>query len=487
MDQPRSKATWIHELEHIFIQRGYNRRDFVKFAGAIGLSGVLAACGDIKPQTQQGKQAGNTNSIYSIRDADGLQWPKTAVPEPSSPIQLSVAHAWDATFMARQQQFDQLFTKRHPNITITAENTPWSNYLQKYLAQAAGGTLPDIMYTHYSWIQQFITQGIPISLNNYIGKQPDFNMADFTKPSMGFYEQKGQWYAIAYDCGPYVLFYNKDLFDKAGIKYPDASWTLDTMKQVAIKLTSGDSHNRIYGLASLPTPASANIAPPFLFPFGARYVNENQTKSLIDQPEAIEAMQWWMEIQLKYKAAPGLAEQQAMQQQQTDEFTAGRAAMAYNGSWITPGLRQNASFKWDIAPCPKGPKAQSTSAEGSGYLISKGGQHTDAAWIYLNEYLSSAGQQFMWGMTGRGSPARSSAWDSYFKSPFAPKGARNILDALDKYGSNDVLYLPATPKVVNTAQPIWDRVINGQLSVSDGLKQVKQQIDPLLAQNAGLR
>jgi len=52
--------------------------------------------------------------------------------------------------MERQNQFDKLFSERHPNIAIEAENTTFADYLQKYTTQAAGGSLPDIMYTQFS-------------------------------------------------------------------------------------------------------------------------------------------------------------------------------------------------------------------------------------------------------------------------------------------------------------------------------------------------
>ena len=479
-------------LERELLRRGYSRRDFVKLASALGVSGLLAACGGVKPQTTAGRSASGspvatTSSLYSIHDADGLQWPKAALPEPTSNVQLTVAHAWDALFMTRQVQFDTVFMKRHPNITIHTENTPWASFLQKYLIQAAGGALPDILYCHFSWAQQLISQGLPLSLNGYIAKQPDFNLSDFTPPSMGFYARRGTQYGVAYDCGPGLLFYNKDLFDKAGVKYPTKAWTLDDLKQAAIKLTSGSGRNKIYGLLDTPSPADSTMAPPYLFPFGAQYVNEPQeTRSLIDQPQAVQAMEWWMELRSKYQAVPSPAENQAMQQQQTDAFTLGRAAMMLNGSWATPSLNQNAHFKWDFTNWPKGPQTWSTLAAGSSYMIAKSSPNKDAAWIYLNEYLSPAGQSFMWGMTGRGSPARKSAWNAYFNSKFAPPSVRVALDALNTHASNAILYLPATPKVVNTAGPIWDRVVAGRLAVKDALQQITQQIDPILAENANL-
>ncbi len=272
----QQRETMMHDLEREMTQRGYSRRDFVKVASALGLSGVaglLAACGDVKPQTDQGRAASGTptqqtQSLYSISDANGLQWPKTAFPEPTSKIQLSIAHAWEASFWTRQQQFDTLFMKRHPNISIQAENNPWADFLQKYLTQAAGGSLPDILYCHFSWAQQFIKQNMLTPVDDYIAKQPDFNLSDFTKPSMGFYQRAGKQYGVAYDCGPLMLFYNKDLFDKAGVKYPTDSWTLDDLKQNIVKLTSGSGRDKVFGFTTTPTPAQSDLAPSYLFPFG---------------------------------------------------------------------------------------------------------------------------------------------------------------------------------------------------------------------------
>jgi multiple sugar transport system substrate-binding protein len=89
----------------------------------------------------------------------------------------------------------------------------------------------------------------------------------------------------------------------------------------------------------------------------------------------------------------------------------------------------------------------------------------------------------MWGMTGRGSPARTSAWDSYFKSKYAPANARVVLDSLNSFASNEILFQPTTPKVTNTAKAIWDRVDAGQLPVKDALDQLVQQLNPILAAN----
>ncbi len=123
--------------------------------------------------------------------------------------------------------------------------------------------------------------------------------------------------------------------------------------------------------------------------------------------------------------------------------------------------------------------------DGSGYAIAQTSEQKDAAWIYLNEYISEAGQNFMWARTGRGSPARSSAWKYYTESEFAPDGADKILPSLEQYGSGDVLYLPQTTKALDTVQPIWDRVLAGKLELEPGLGEIAKAMTPILAENAG--
>lgn len=491
-------------LEREMLRRGYTRRDFVKVAGAMGLSAVMAACGaDRRPQTEAGQSAAQGTPVAGGTAPTGAQggqptsgptakpqfsenegtlgdFPGSGVKDPGAKVTLSVAHAWDASFWPRQQQFDRQFMKRHPNIEIKAENTPWGDFLTKYVAQGAGGTLPDLMYIHFSWAQQLIGQGVLRELDDYVKQTSEFNLDDFTKPSLVSYRKEGKLYGIPYDEGPGILFYNKELFDKAGIKYPSDNWTLEDLKQAAIKLTSGSGPKKIFGLGSTPTPGDAAMAPAYLFPFGARYVSPEEDKCLITQPQAVEALEWWMELRTKHKAVPSPADLQTLT---WPAFQFGRIGMQLEGSWATPPINQNAKFKWDVAKWPKGPKAHSTFSAGSCYAITKNSEAADAAWIYLNEYLSTAGQNFMWASTGRGSPSRNSAWPAYLDSKFSPPSAKLIQESLNTIASHDILDTPVAAQVTQKAGAIWDRVITGKLGVEQAAAQVCKEIDPLLAKN----
>jgi multiple sugar transport system substrate-binding protein len=126
------------------------------------------------------------------------------IAEPGDKIEISVGHTWDAVFFERQLQFDKLFMQRHPNITVKAEKTPWGEYRQKYTAAAAGNAMPDILYTQFSWAQETIRSGLYIALDDYIAKEKDFNLGDFTKPSLVSYQYDGKLWGIPYDEGSRV-------------------------------------------------------------------------------------------------------------------------------------------------------------------------------------------------------------------------------------------------------------------------------------------
>jgi multiple sugar transport system substrate-binding protein len=492
------------ELARLLKQRGLTRRQVLRVGALLGMSGasmaVLSACA-APPASVPAAPAAEApaaeapaaeapaaeapaqpaQSIFDAAVGADASWPKSVISDPTSKVTLSVAHAWDATFMERQKQFDELFMKRHPNIEIKAENTPFGEFLQKYTTQAAGGASPDVIYTQFSWAQQLIKSGIFIPLDDYIKNETDFNLEDFTKPSLVSYQRDGKLWLIPYDEGPANLYYNKDLFDAAGVEYPNQNWTLDDLKAAALKITSGEGPNKIFGLGELPSPGDSLMAPPYLMPFGGVYLREpEEDEVLINEPAAVEAMEWWQEFRDK-GAVPSPAD---LQNVAWPAFQFGKIGMTQQGSWATPPIRAGSKFNWDIMIWPKGPKAHVTFSAGSGYGITRDSKNADAAWIYLNDYLSTAGQAYMWGITGRGSPARLSAWPSYLSSEFAPAGAKFVEMAMkDGIASHDIIDQPTGPRVTQAAGPIWDLVVAGQLTVKDALAQVKAAVDPIVAEN----
>jgi multiple sugar transport system substrate-binding protein len=487
------------ELAREMLRRGLSRRQMIATMIRLGLGAgtigaVLAACGQQAapaaaptaapaaeaPTAAPAAEAPTSASIFDASEGADGAWPTSGVGDPASKVTISVAHAWDATFFERQKQFDELFMKRHPNIEVKAENTPWGEFRQKYVAQAAGNALPDLLYCQFSWAQDLIKNGLFVALDDYIQKESAFNLADFTPASLISYQRDGKLWGVPYDEGPANLYYNKDLFDAAGIGYPDDTWDLEKLKEVAIQLTKGEGPNKQFGLGELPSLGDTLVAPPYLMPFGATYLTEpKEDQCLINKPEAVAALEWWEELRTK-GAVPSPAD---MQNVAWPAFQFGKIGMTQQGSWATPPIAAGSKFNWDIAMWPKGPKAHTTFSAGSAYMITRDSKNPDAAWIYLNEYISTAGQAYMWGSTGRGSPSRLSAWPSYISSKFAPAGAKFVEQAMKTIASHDIIDQPTGPLVTQAAGPIWELVVAGQLSVKDACDQVFAAVDPIIAAN----
>jgi multiple sugar transport system substrate-binding protein len=468
---------------------GVSRRRFLSYAAAgAGLAGI-AGCGgtSVGGGTVTGAVQGPVNSkLYPLSQAEALNkslhWP-AAINEPSKPVTITVAHTWTPDFWVRQMQFDKFFQERHPNITISAQNTPGSDYETKYSVQGSSGGLPDVMYAQYSFAQNFIQANRFVALDSYMKDQPNFDRSDFAGPALSFYTSGGSTYGLAYDVEPLIVVYNKKYFDKAGEAYPDANWTMDDLLAKAKKLNSGSGGDRIYGFGSFAQLNFPFAGPLYLQPFGARLLNPAQTQCLADSPAAVTAMDFWVNELGPY--VPTLAENQAITSAGVSAFVEGKAAMDIAGTWLTAFLKSETSIDFGYANWPSGPAAHVTAADGSCYAITTDSKERDAAWIYLNEYTSTAGLTFMFSTTGAGSPARSSAWPAYLKYTGNVPGAGYFLTALNSYATADGMsYKPQATQITDLITPIWQKVWQHDLSVSAGLKQVQSAVAPVAAKNA---
>ncbi|MBF8186992.1 sugar ABC transporter substrate-binding protein [Nonomuraea sp. K274] len=470
-----------------------NRRHLLALAVTLP---VLAACGDTRqqPQSQPSgvvKSGVPTldpnrpgNETWPFEEAEALNksltWPTTDVPEPSSMVTLTAAITSDVVAEVRNAQFDLFFKQRHPNIEIKREVSPIDAYLTKYMAQAAGGKLPDVMYTHYSWAQNFIANDIFQPLDDYIAKTPSFDMDDLPENALGYFKDgAGKLYGLPTDMAPKLLFYNKDIFDAAGVDYPDDSWTFEKVLEMSRELTKGESAGKIFGFTPMPIPAP-DLATIFLMPYGGRFLSQDEMSVAITQEPAKKAMGMWLDLLIKDKATPSLAELNQVLEK-VEPFKIGKAAMSIQGAWILTELSKQKAFKWGAAPVPKGPSGRFTPAVGSALAMTANSQQKDAAWIYLNEYLSSTGQQFR----RISAPARQSAWLPNAEALGIPKDVVEFAQAaMKEYATSDgVMHLPANKKVVDTALPIWEQAMIGKLSLDEALQQIVDKVTPLLAEN----
>ena len=152
-------------------------------------------------------------------------------------ITLTVAHAWEVSFMPHQEEWDAKFMEANPDIMISNINNTWGDHQTIVPTWAAANQLPDVLYVHGSRAFPWSQEGIIIDIQSYVDADTAFNVDGIWEEALRLYRYEGNLRAIPYDHGPVILGYNKTMFDEAGMDYPAEDWTMDDLHEAAVKLS----------------------------------------------------------------------------------------------------------------------------------------------------------------------------------------------------------------------------------------------------------
>ena len=209
-------------------------------------------------------------------------------------------------------------------------------------------------------------------------------------------EDDGNYYALPFKQEMYCVFYNKALFDEAGVPYPEGPWTWEDYVETAEKIT--DRSKGIYGSfmnADLPwmyMPAQ-QLAIPF-------YKEDGSCN--FDAPEFREAAEWFKEISNGLCIQPSVGELEAEGANWNYYALEGyRMAMFPQGNWFTRLLNSQEDYPKDwnygVAPLPSAGEGGNNNLVSLGYVaINKNAAHPEEAleyalWIAENQWKYEGG------------------------------------------------------------------------------------------------
>jgi multiple sugar transport system substrate-binding protein len=155
-----------------------------------------------------------------------------AAPEESSgPVTLSLS-GWSLDTTPEFQKLADAFHEENPDITVELKGYDATEYNTLITADLAAGSGPDIItQKEVKFVPTFVNGGQLLDVS-------DVELPDEISGA-GSYEVDGTAYAVPYRNDSWVLYYNKALFDQAGVEYPDGSWTWDDYSDAAAALTEG--------------------------------------------------------------------------------------------------------------------------------------------------------------------------------------------------------------------------------------------------------
>lgn len=394
--------------------------------GALGAS-LVAACQQqpaaaptaapaAKPTTAPAKPAApaaapTTAPAAAAKPSEPAK-PAQAAPAQSSGRKVSLTYGfWNPGQKAMIEQQIAAFQKKLPDVTVEPQVVPFDEYFTKLQTAAAGGAAWDVFWMNGPNFPVYASRGVMADLS---GKLPEAGLNAFPKSLRDLYSFQGKLYAVPKDFDTIGLYYNKKLFDEAKVAYPTADWTWNDLKQAAGKLTvkSGGSTTQ-WGFN--PTPTPQEVYMNFVFQNGGRMLNDDGSKTLIDEPAAAEAIQYLYSFTQEGSAPTG-AEMQANNsswQPGGNLFPAGKIAMVTSGSWRGKAFLE-ANKDIDAAPLPRG-KQRATVIHGLGQAVwSKSANQPEA--IELVKFLGTREAQNIQAESGAVIPAMNGLQDTWIKS-----------------------------------------------------------------------
>jgi multiple sugar transport system substrate-binding protein len=293
------------------------------------------------------------------------------------------------------------------------------------------------------------------------------------------YQTADGYFGLPRDFQTIVLFYNKDMFDKAGVAYPTADWTWDDLRAAAKKLTldtNGDGKTDQYGYSFDMWDMEPGWSEA-VWSYGGDILNADHTKTLIGEPASREAWQFLHDMTFVDKSVP---DANTADQFGGDTFAAGASAMTALGHWVVPGYA-DAGLKFDVAPMPKGPAGRFTSVNSAGFVIAKATKHPNEAFSFLKFVLSTAGQTRLAELGFACPVLKSIAESDTFLKQKITLDQQVFLDALQYAKIKPVFkgYDEWASAVGDGMAPVW----SGEAELNKTLDEVVVAADEVLSKN----
>lgn len=354
-----------------------------------------------------------------------------ATEESAGEMSLTFLISGDPTDEAAYQGLINAFAAEHDDIAVNLINIPSSGDFRKRLAaDFAAGTPPDLFLINYRNLGRFAASGAVEPLTDYLAKSTLIKTDDYYPQALAAFQWNGEQICMPQNISSPVIYYNKELFDAAGLSYPTDAWTWDGFLETAVIMTQDTDNDSVTDIYGFGIDATIVRAAPFIWMNGGDLVDDPAapTHLTLDTPESKEALAWFMALQLVHQVTPNAVAEEA--ESSLSRFMNGRLAMFMDSRRAVPEFRTIDAFDWDVAALPLG-KTPATILHADAFCLAAAGQQKDAAWTFLEFANSEAGQTILAG-TGRTVPSRVAlATSPVFLDPKAkPANSQAFLDAI---------------------------------------------------------
>jgi multiple sugar transport system substrate-binding protein len=374
----------------------------------------------------------------------------------------------------------EAFEAEHPDVEVVIEYLPGDDLTTPLTAQAASGTLPDVVFTADLFIVPWVQNGIILDMQSFAEADEEIDINDVYPIMLDLGRVAGDpgLYMIPSSYDIVTLYYNKTMFEEAGAPLPEADWTWDDLISACSIIVENT------GNFCLPA-ASHNWWAwyvPWIEGYGGKLLAEDGVTSTLNSPEALAGLSayvsMWTDLGINQPLdfdAGG------------DCFVVGKCALQMTIAGQMNSLRalDPQPFEWDVEVIPTHPEGKVTGMGTYGFAVSTSSQNPELAWDFVKNLITPEIQKAI-ALDYSGTPLlMSMAEDPDILNRAAPP--ENI-EAFTLNGENGILptYYPGecgslyAGQIQSEINDAFQAAIIGGVSVEDAFNQANQNIQDCL-------
>jgi multiple sugar transport system substrate-binding protein len=358
-----------------------------------------------------------------------------------------------------------LFEAANPGIKVKVETAPYADYFTELQTRIAGGDAPDTFELNFENFVTYASKGTLLDLTSAVDAE---TAARYYPEALKAFQLDGTQYGLPASFSDVVLFYNKDMFDAAGVEYPTSDWTWAEERAAAEKLTSAAK-----GVWGQYAPISFHEFYKTAAQNGCSFFGEDGSVT-VNQPKCVEALQYMVDAQTN-GLQPSEADMAGVSD--GDMFMQGQIGMLTTGIWMFTAF-QDAPFKWDIAVEP-GNTQKASHFFSNAAVVSKDTKNAEAAakWVAFltsDSEVAKVRVAASWEL-----PALQD--ESLFQDYLAltpPDNREAVFESLDAIVTPPVI--EKQQQMQDAVQAVLDQVKAGQMTPQEALDKAKTDIEALM-------
>ncbi len=279
------------------------------------------------------------------------------------------------------QKMIDAYKAENPNVTIKMQSYGYDDYFTQLTTKVAGGKAADVFELNYENFVSYAKKNALMPLDDLI-KSQNVDVSIYNQTALKAFSADGKQYGVPDSFSTVLLFYNKDLFDKAKVSYPTDDWKWSDAMAAAQKIRALGKDT--YGYYH---PCTFNEFYKVAKQNGGGLISADGKSFTMDSPANVQALQYMVDMQAKTNVMPTAAQVERTANADWDLFKSGRLGMLVTGCWAFPDFAKNCNFKWDVVVEP-GNTQKATHFFSNGYVINKDSKVADEAVKFIT-FISS--------------------------------------------------------------------------------------------------